>query len=54
MTDTRRPDPLTAEDDPTWLNPATIKGAIGVAVGLLLGGLGVSDSGSNPSEEAHP
>ncbi len=35
MTDTRRPDPLTAEGDPTWLNPATIKGAIAVAVGLL-------------------
>ncbi len=48
MTDTRRPDPLTAGGDPTWLNPATIKGAIGVAVGLLFGGLGVSDSGSNP------
>ncbi len=35
MTDTRRPDPVTAEGDPTWLNPATIKGAIAVAVGLL-------------------
>lgn len=35
MTDTRRPDPLTAEGDPTWLNPATIKGAVAVAVGLL-------------------
>jgi hypothetical protein len=54
MTDTRRPDPLTAQGDPTWLNPATIKGAVAVAAGLLFGGLDVSDSGSNPSEEAHP
>jgi uncharacterized hydrophobic protein (TIGR00271 family) len=27
--------PLTAEGDPTWLNPATIKGAVLVALGLL-------------------
>ena len=54
MTDTRRPDPLTAQGDPTWLNPATIKGAVAVAVGLLCGALDATDSRSNPSEEAHP
>ncbi len=48
MTDTRRPDPQKAEGDPTWLNPATIKGAVAVAVGLLSGGLDATDSGSNP------
>ncbi len=48
MTDTRRPDPPTAEGDPTWLNPATIKGAIAVAVGLLFGALDATDSRSSP------
>lgn len=28
MIDAPPPSPLTAQDDPTWLNPATIKAAI--------------------------
>ena len=35
MTETRLPGPLTAQGDPTWLNPATITGAVAVGVGLL-------------------
>ena len=36
MTETRLPEPLTAEGDPTLLNPATIKGAVGVGLLFLL------------------
>lgn len=35
MTESQPPSPTTAEGDPTWLNPATIKGAILIALGLL-------------------
>ena len=34
MSETPPPGPLKAEGDPTWLNPATIKGAILVAAGV--------------------
>jgi uncharacterized hydrophobic protein (TIGR00271 family) len=35
MIDAPPPSPLTAQGDPTWLNPATIKGAILIALGML-------------------
>ena len=35
MTDAPPPSPTTAEGDPAWLNPATIKGAIVVGLGML-------------------
>lgn len=35
MTDTRPPSPFSLEGEPSWLNPATIKGAIAVALGVF-------------------
>ena len=35
MTETRPPSPLSLEGEPSWLNPATIKGAIAVALGVF-------------------
>ena len=35
MTDRPPPSPTSAESEPTWLNPATIKGAILVGVAVL-------------------
>jgi uncharacterized hydrophobic protein (TIGR00271 family) len=35
MIDASPPSPTSVEGDPTWLNPATIKGAILITVGLL-------------------
>ncbi len=35
MTDAPPPSPTTAEGDPAWLNPATIKGVIVVGLGML-------------------